>query len=317
MKKLRYIYLFVGVLGVLVAQGQAKFSVQATLDSNAIMIGEQVKLHLTIYQGNKTNVEDANVSVVGEVENLEVVDVSEWDTLMNSPQLVIQKDLTLTSFDSGYYYIPPIPVIYSEFGLKRNAETKKLALAVNTVPLVDTLQIAPIKDIIQEPLNLWDYLKPIGGILLFGLLFFAAWYFWTHRKEETKDEVVIPEVIRPAHEIALEQLSGLGGQQLWQQGKIKEYQSRLTHIVREYLENRYKVNALESTTDQILKDLKKVDFDSTWKDKLREMLQQADLVKFAKAEPPADFHQRMFVNAEEFVRTTKRIEVVDKTREED
>ena len=115
---------------------------------------------------------------------------------------------------------------------------------------------------------------------------------------------------RSAHEIAIEQLQALRAAQLWQKGAVKEYQSRLTRVIREYLENRYEVNALESTTEQILQELKQVDFNSDWKDKLREMLQMADLVKFAKAEPPADFHGRMLDNAEAFVRATQAVKKI-------
>ena len=100
-------------------------------------------------------------------------------------------------------------------------------------------------------------------------------------------------------------MAKLKAEKLWQQGQVKTYQSRLTHIIREYLENRYNIPALESTTDEILHYLKKVDFDNQWKDKLQNILQIADLVKFAKAKPPVDFHDQVLKEAEDFVIATK------------
>ena len=60
-----------------------------------------------------------------------------------------------------------------------------------------------------------------------------------------------------------------------------------------------------STTDEILRSLKNVDFDSSWKNKLQNILQVADLVKFAKAKPPPDFHDKVLHEAEDFVIATK------------
>ena len=77
--------------------------------------------------------------------------------------------------------------------------------------------------------------------------------------------------------------------------------------MREYLENRYNISALESSTHEILDDLKKVDFDDRFKDNLSEMLSIADLVKFAKADSTGDINTRILNQAEEFVSTTKII----------
>jgi hypothetical protein len=104
-------------------------------------------------------------------------------------------------------------------------------------------------------------------------------------------------------------LTSLKNEKLWKKGEVKAYQSTLTYIVREYLENRFEVPALENTTDEILRSLKNTDLSQDWEGKLREMLQMADLVKFAKAQPQADFHDKMMNYAEDFVYKTKKIEI--------
>lgn len=288
-------------------------AVHAQLDSNAILLGDQIKLNIFVnIPKEKTQVKMVDLAPLEKVKELEVLNISKWDTTVAAKEYILRKSITLTSFDSGYYFIPQLPIKYEEFGLDRVAKTPQLALAVNTIPPMDSLQIAPNKEIIEEPLRLEDFIPMFATIFGLLLLGFGIRYFWKRRQAEPAPPP--PEIIIPAHEIALTQLGSLQNAKLWQQGKVKEYQSQLTHIVREYIENRYGIQALESTTDQILKQLKRVDFDSDWKNKVREMLQMADLVKFAKAEPPADFHGRMMDTAEKFILATKKKVVL---REED
>jgi len=127
------------------------------------------------------------------------------------------------------------------------------------------------------------------------------------RKKRATQEKVIIEIARPAHEIAQEKLDTLKEKALWQQGQIKEYQSELTHIIREYLENRFEIRALESTTDEIARDLKDKGLDDGDKKKLSDILQIADLVKFAKAKPDVNIHDEFFNDAVDFVLRTKEI----------
>ncbi|MBK7480262.1 MAG: hypothetical protein IPI69_11465 [Bacteroidales bacterium] len=93
-------------------------------------------------------------------------------------------------------------------------------------------------------------------------------------------------VKEPAHVIAFRELELLRDEQLWQKGETKRYYTRLTEIIRQYLENRYGVNSLELTTSETLEALLKTGFkkNELYK-RLRSVLNQADLVKFAKYKP--------------------------------
>src|SRR5690606_8174161 len=99
----------------------------------------------------------------------------------------------------------------------------------------------------------------------------------------------LPETIkptappRPPHELALEQLALLSAQKLWQNGKTKAYYSELTNILREYIEARFGVTAMEQTTEEIIMAMKRLpDFDTEKINAIRRVLFLADLVKFAK-----------------------------------
>lgn len=280
---------------------QAQINATAALDSTNLLIGDQVQLHVQVKHSTDIQVNDLDVTVLEEAEGFEVNQVSAWDTLGTG---LLQKNITIQSFDSGYHFIPPIPILYNRNGESQKVTTRRLAFSVNTIAQ-DTLQLAPIKPIEEEPRKLEDYIWLIAGVLALALLIGLIRYLMKRKDAETP--VIIPEVKLPAHEIALQQLAALKAEGLWQKGEIKTYHSRLTRIIREYLENRYDIQALEMTTHQILDQLAGLDFDDAWRDRLQEMLQAADLVKFAKAEPAVEFHERMMEYAEQFVEETKKV----------
>lgn len=169
----------------------------------------------------------------------------------------------------------------------------------------DTTQvIAPLLPIIKEDKNWRDWIWMVYLLIAVLVLAALAYYFWK-KSQIVEEEEEIEEVIRPAHEVALEQLDDLKRQQLWQTGKVKEYQSKLTYTIREYLENRFGIQALESTTKEINDSLRSVDFDLKQTQKLNNILQVADLVKFAKAKPEESIHEEFMNHARTFVKETK------------
>lgn len=179
----------------------------------------------------------------------------------------------------------------------------------------DSFDIAPIKPIIYEPKNMSDYyIYMYIGMALIAFLILGYLIKWLNRPKPIEEVQV--EIVRPAHEVALEKLHDLGDKKLWQNGDVKGYQSELTYIIREYLENRYDIMALESTTDEIVGELGDKEFDPTDEQNLREILQVADLVKFAKAKPDVSIHERFLDSAKGFVRKTKQVIVEQPQNEE-
>lgn len=299
--------IFLNILFILFATNLlAQENVRATLDSTAILIGDQVGLSLSISQADAIQQPSVNLDPLKAVEKVEIINEGVWDTLNIMGNRVFQKEIILTSFDSGYYFIPSLVINYKKNGTNVSRATNKLALTVNTIPTGGAeLDLAPIKPIIEEPLKFQDILPYLLAVLaLLGIGF----GFWKYRQGKTQEALPPPlPVIRPAHEIAFQKLEDLKSAKLWQQGKVKAYQSKLTHIVREYLENRFDIQALEQTSDQILRDLKRSDIEETHRHQLQEMFTMADLVKFAKAEPPVDANAKLMEYAEGFVRKTKKV----------
>ncbi len=285
----------------------AQVSVKAELDSTSMLIGDQVQLHIQVKHKDKdVTILQADISAIQQVEKLEILDVSEWDTLSIEPDYLLEQNLTLTSFDSGYYWIPSFPIAYTYQGQTRTAYTNELPLEVQTMP-EDTLSLAPIKPIIEEPIKIVDFIPYAGGLFALIAAVLLAYFLIKRKKPKEKPPKVIIQI--PVHEQALNRLDALRKEKLWQQGEIKKYHSELTHIIREYLENRFELNALESTSDDIIKDFQALNLHDEWNEKLKEMLTLADLVKFAKAEPLVEVHDTMMDFAEKFILQTKKIEI--------
>jgi len=152
----------------------------------------------------------------------------------------------------------------------------------------------------EEPLNLLDFWWLFLLLIAAGL----AYLLYTIRKRR-QAAAPPPPPPPPAYVVALDALKALEGKQLWQQSQTKEYYSELTHILREYLEGRFDVQALEMTTRQITTQLgKRNDFDKVRAKELGNLLQLSDLVKFAKARPAEELHTEGLERVRSFVRET-------------
>ena len=282
------------------ANTKAQISVEALLDSTTILIGDQTDLHLRVTTPPNVAVQFPAVTAQ-ELGDLEIIKPHLPDTLQSSAnQLVIQQNITIAAFDSGFYRIPELPFRYGN----QTLYSKPLELTVLTLQ-IDSTFVAPIKPIRNVPITIREIIGMLATFLAIAALV-AALIWWLRRRNQ-KDPEPEPVYVPPAHVTALEKLNVLEKEKLWQQDKTKPYYTRLTYIFREYLENRYGVKALESTTDEILDWLKREKFSDDLTTKLRNTLQASDLVKFAKSKPGVDIHQNALNTAYEFIHATKKM----------
>lgn len=288
----------------------------ARANRSEIKIGEQVLIDLSIeyrLQGEAPQISFPvfKDTLVAGVEILEATDptTTRPDSIKEPDLYKIHQQILITSFDSGMYYLGPIPVMVNGAEMYSNA----LQLAVNTVP-VDTTQMAvrDIKDIRDVQLTPMDYLKIYWWIALFVVLagvIIGLWAWYRQKMLNRPVEVAKPAApIIPPHVIALQNLNVLEEKKLWQTGKNKLYHTELTDIIREYIEQRYAVSAHEQTSDEILSSLK---FGIKREDatlRLRQLLKTADLVKFAKHKPGASENELSMSYAREFVEWTTEVE---------
>ena len=253
--------------------------VKAEIDTTNIRIGEQFQLKISVD-------ETQNVIIPKiQLKGLEVIDSTRIDTIKNS----LIRRYILTGFDSGAFYIPQQQI----FVKNQAFLTDSILINIATIA-IDTAKVKkfPIKSIKKEPYTFDDFRIYIYLILaILAIIGFWIYWFVIKKRKETEDAPTYRTL--PPFEEAILRLNELDEKLLWQNNKIKEYYSELTEIVRGYIERELKVPALENTTDEVLamiKDFKNLDSIETSKEtikKLKDLLQEADLVKFAKSKPLA------------------------------
>jgi len=299
MKKLFFALVLMGVC----LSGQTQgFVASSRLDTNVMLIGDQVKWTLEIAgkQGKKIvfpHFCDTCLSGFEIVARLPV------DTVSAEGKTVLSQTFTLTSFTEGNYIFPAIPFYDADSVLL--AETQEIDLQVKTVE-VDTL--LPIKDI-KEPLSApitWKELLLYGGIsvaaaaVLTGIILLIRYL----RRKKTPTSIVKEKPKIPAHILALNALNKLWQKKLCASGQVKMHYSELSDIVRTYIENRWEITAMEMVSSEIIASLENCKIPLAQMKKLEQMLFLADMVKFAKAYPLPDENTLHYNNMVEFVEMT-------------
>lgn len=312
-------YLFLLLITSACRISAQEIKVSASIDSNSIVIGQQTRLRLKLQFNDPKKVKVIFPEVQDTIrKEVEVIAQSKVDTLTSdkSPfKFTLYQDLLITSFDSGYWAIPPF-----KFNVHLNDTnslyTEPLLLQVSTVAVDTTQAIKEIKAPYQVDYTWIDWLKDnmyvvYGGLILIVLIVIIILLIRYLRKVPPKVIVVEAPKI-PAHIIALEKIEKLKSEKLWQEGKLKLYHSKLTGILREYIENRFKIPAMEQTTDEILFGFRNVAIDNESIGKLKQVLLLADLVKFAKEHPLPNENELSMSNAVDFINGTKKEEEIKK-----
>lgn len=293
-----------------------EISVKASLEPADILIGEQSKFKLELIQPNSEKVSWPQFADTL-ATNVQILEKLKTDTTeIPDGRISITTEYLVSSYDSGFYYIP-------EFVFETATEkvvSNPVGLTVNTVQVNEqTDDIHAEKDIMSAPFS-WVELAQWSGIGLAIILIIAIVVLLLMRFVFKKKVSILPEepeVILPAHVVALKKLEQIKTEKIWQQGQIKQFYTELTDVIREYLSGAYGINAMEMTTDEIVALVKKnKDLDEI-RVVLKEMLELSDLVKFAKFIPLENENEKAVLDAFMIVeKTTKNEEVEEKQETE-
>jgi hypothetical protein len=305
--KLKYLiilFLWTGMFGITYGQFAGA---NAKLGKSGILIGDQVKVELTMTAPAGSQVQWPLLTDTL-ARFVQIVRKSGIDTVSTDKQkFTLKQDLIITSFDSGSYVIKPIIFKYKQKGDTTwfSSGTLPQYFDVQTIKTDQAADIKPIKPPLKAPITFREILPWI--LLVLGLAGAAVFiYFYLKRKKK-----VIPVPVTrlktsiPPYEAAMEALETLKQKKLWQSGRVKDYYSELTEIVREYIELRYPVRAMEMTTAEIRAALKQTEASGSSREKLDRVLVLADLVKFAKEQPLPLENEQSLNHCVEFVRETK------------
>jgi hypothetical protein len=275
-------------------------------DSTRFFIGSKVDLTIEApyTRGDRVNWPSFTDTIA---KSIEILSKTGIDTVTSegSTSGILRQVISITSFDTGFIVIPPITFdIIRQDGSMDKISTTPLMIEVLKVNVDPAADIKDIKPILRAPYTIRDFLPWIIGLLVLAL---AVWGIRNYLKNRKKAPVEkpAPKVTRPVWEVAIEKLDALKAEQLWQKGQVKEYYTKLTDIIREYLEARFGLYAAEMTSSEILQATRPLFKDGEAMDSLRFVLFQADMAKFAKAQPGAFENEKSMSYGVEIINRTK------------
>ena len=304
-KRVIYIILFLFVcLGSATSQNVV---LNAKIDTFQMIIGEQtkIKLELSVDAGSKVKMPETGNDIVSGIEILEKR--NSVRSINEGKREIYVNEYLVTSFDSTLYEIPPFEVFVDDSVFKSNS----LALAVYSVP-IDTANLQNIcgpKEVWDVELTWEEYRDAVHlGIILLFFALALAWVVVRFVKNKPIIRIVKVKPKEPSHVVALSRIDEIKNDASWRlENNTKEYYTKLTDALREYMHNRFKFNAAEMTTAEIIDYLHKIESKENIAE-LREILEVADLVKFAKFHPTMNEKDLNMSNAIDYVNATKNIE---------
>jgi hypothetical protein len=286
-----------------IAKAQS-ISVSATTDTSDYLVGDYIQFSIRAEYDEGIRISPPSLmDKLGQLEVIKVLPVT-----FEEDENVQQFNYVISGYDSSRIVIPPIPITYF---INDNSEPQ-IAETNEVVVFIHTLEVNPAEDIkdVKQPIRIpFDWLFWIIVLIVISLIGAAAYFLYNKFKKPDEELRIIKKApLVPFHIMALRALDKLDEQKLWQKGKIKEYHSEVTEIIRRYFEDRYKFNSLEMTTAQSMIVLNRLMDNQKLIDITGKFLENADMVKFAKYEPLPSINEEMMKQA---------YEIIDKTKPED
>lgn len=305
MKKLFFILLFsiVSAFGVRCHAQTVAF--RGTVYADTILIGQPFDYQLSLTIPREYIVEWKQFGDTLS-KSIDILQEGELTTapVANSDNVKMTQMLKMTSFDTGYVYVPEIVIYYKESptdSVNHKLFTFEKELYVKTVAVDTTQAFRPINNVIRQGVTAKETLPWVVIVIVLAGLAYLIYYLKTHKKPKVAE---IPEKKKPtipAIVTARAKLAKMRDKEQWNSSNIKEYYTDLTDIAREYLAGQLNIDAIEMTSDEIMQAVHALDINEIAKSKLQETLITADLVKFAKANPTKDDNEQAFKDIDYFV----------------
>jgi hypothetical protein len=288
-----------------------EITVKSSPDTTVILIGDQIgfTVSATFTKGINAILDTKTDTLAGKIV---ILGKSPRDTATTADgKMTITDRYLITAFDTGYYSIPPFYAeVRSGDSLKRYySDYSFLEVKRPDVTPQDTTDV--IFDIVpprKAPVTFREILPYLVIAVIAAMVIYLLARFLP--RNPLKRFVRPPAPKEPAHIIAMRELARLREEELWQKGEVKEYYSRLSDIIRRYIDNRYGISSPELTTDETIRMLQKAAVTTSDQMTLvKELLSLSDMVKFAKYLPQSDMHEKSYNDAVRFVELTREPEV--------
>lgn len=274
-----------------------KFSAEAGTDSSSFLIGDFINYRVKLKHPDNYNY--ALWDIQKNLGGLELISVSQPLVKAEGGIKNVEITYTVAGYDSGSKVISGGEVLFFAAGDTQRVKVDSTQIFINIVNVDTSAEIKDIDEPRRIPLSTAEILMWLGivaGIILIGYLI----YRFYPRKEKKEEIPPVPEI--PVDERVMQKLADLEARKLWQNGKIREYHTEITEIVRWYFEEKLRLPALEMTTGEICGALSSGLNMNEVAGVTESFLNNADLVKFAKFVPLAGINEEMMKQAREIVR---------------
>lgn len=290
-------------------------SINAYLSVDSVRVGDRFMLtivaeHQLEQQPLFPGLQDGE-EVFGDLTVLELVGNGTLEFIENNVPLQVDSLVyEVTTFALDTAYVPSMPVYFVANGDTTFYASRPLELPIISMVTDDAESIRDIAPILDFPRNVWPW---IIGLLLAAVLI-AGLVFYLSRRGQLEEQVFVraPVPQLAPYEEAIKKLQGLEKDaNLEDVEKIKPFYVALTEILRYYLGRRLQINAMESTSRELMEDINRLAHKTALPDEaaylLRRILHVSDLVKFA------DMHPRPEVGHQALVETRKVLDVVEES----
>jgi len=256
---------------------QTAVTASSSLDSTDFLIGDWIDVDVRLEHPEGASFTSLTGDTLGRFMVLEekpIRPVSKEESVIG---------FRIAVYDTGLVTVPPFKFIYTLRGdsTKHEVSTQPLDLVIHSVPVDTTSDIKDVKPPVSMALTWREIVLPVAAIIVIAILLWLAIRYMRSRRRRV--QVTVEEVeTRPPHLVAMERLRSIEGKRLWQRGLLKPYYTEVTEVIRNYIDGRYGVPALEMTTEEILHRLESIKIPSHTRNDLEMMLSRSDLVKFAK-----------------------------------
>ncbi|MDE6575514.1 MAG: BatD family protein [Muribaculaceae bacterium] len=293
------------------ARSASGIKVTASMDSTVLLMGDQSHLYVNVDlpasdAARARMLDFPEIPSGADYISRDGIDFLKADSTSTTAgdRMKIRYDYTIQAFDPGTITIPPFAVHLT--GTADTAFSQVLTLKVIPVD-VDSLEtVHPLQSVVSANNKWYDYF-PLWVIWVLAAAALAGAGLWLWKTLRTRKEVIEArrEPVLPPYELAVSRLNKLRRQGLAESGHEKEYYTSLVDILRQYLQGRFHINAMEMTSSQIVKALRSNPDTRMTADMMRSVLSIADFVKFAKERPLPDDNVRAFNRACDFLEETK------------
>ena len=283
----RHILFLMATFALLGGLNAQNVEVEGKVNDTKVQVGKPFTLDLSLKVPYGWFVEWNDFAIDTLSEQIDIIKRGNVERTADADSnVIVKQQLTLMTFDTGQIQVPSVGLTYAKSfddPMRMQAFTDPIDLYATTM-VVDTLQpYKPIVEPLAAPIQAREVFPWILGALLLVLVCLGIWLLLKRRKTRVDENGnIVRGPVIPPYDKAVDDLKRLREEKMWQSGKVKEYFSSLTDIAREYIEGQFGVNAVEMTTDDILEEIKPLHFKKETYDKLKDTMEVADLVKFAK-----------------------------------